>query len=145
MLDLGVYPLTLAEMLLGADPVQILATATLASTGVDATTAMTLRYEEGALAQLSVSVAMAAGTHARLWGERGYIDLPQFNQGRVASLRVGEFSETYTQEGEGSFCFEIEEAHRCLRLGLTESPIMTWEASLRMAQWHDAILEQVHR
>lgn len=144
MLDLGVYPLTVAELLLGANPVEVSATATLASTGVDATTAMTLRYDSGAVAQLCVSVAMSGGVAARLWGEHGYLELPRSNQAQSATLHLDGEIETFTQDGSGVFRFEVEEANRCLREGLLESPDMPHEASLRMARWHDEVLAQVH-
>lgn len=141
VLDLGVYPLTLAEMLLGENPVSMTSTVTRAATGVDATTAITLRYDSGAVAQLVVSVVMQAGTHARLWGSRGFIDIPHFNQARVATLHADGKVETFDQGDERTFAFEVEEANCCLREGLLESPSMSHAASVRMARWQDAILD----
>ena len=145
VLDLAVYPLTVAEMLIGIDPVETLATAQMASTGVDATTAVMLRYADGAMAHLTLSVSKAAGVHARLMGPRGHIEIPFFNQPPAASLHVGAEVEKFEQGNPDSFCFEVEEANRCLRAGLLESPTMSLADSLRMARWHDAILAQIHR
>jgi dihydrodiol dehydrogenase / D-xylose 1-dehydrogenase (NADP) len=144
LLDLGVYPLTLAEMLLGTDPELTQASARLAPTGVDASTAITLRYRNGALAQLYVTVEHSVGTFARLWGESGYIDIPRFNQAHEVTLHAEGRTETFRQDGPGVFTGEVNEANRCLREGLLESPRMSWADSLRLASWQDAILARVH-
>lgn len=143
VLDLAVYPLTLAEMLLGKSPVETRVVATKTKTGVDGTTAITLRYASGAIAQLTVSVAMGAGTYARLWGSEGNIEIPGFNQPESVVLHAAGTMETFRQEKEGVFRFEVGEANRCLREGLGESPVMSLEDSLRMARWQDEILAQV--
>ncbi|MFP4541648.1 MAG: Gfo/Idh/MocA family protein [Opitutales bacterium] len=142
--DLGVYPLTLAEMLLGEGPGRTVASAALAPTGVDATTSMTVHYPGGTVAQLTVSVGRAAGVHATLWGSQGRIEIPAFHAPAVAHLhRDGEERRTFAAEPAGRFRFEFEEANRCLREGLLESPRMRWGDSLRLARWQDAILAQI--
>ncbi|MEC9381026.1 MAG: Gfo/Idh/MocA family oxidoreductase, partial [Candidatus Latescibacterota bacterium] len=53
LLDVGIYSLSFAAMILGASPDQVVSAANLGSTGVDEQSAFLLRYEGGELAVLS--------------------------------------------------------------------------------------------
>src|SRR5690606_8557618 len=55
LLDLGVYPISFASMIFGP-PADVAAQATFATTGVDAQTAVTLRYPGGQVAVLFASI-----------------------------------------------------------------------------------------
>src|SRR5262249_53575997 len=55
LLDLGIYPVTFAQLFLGA-PQQISAWASLTDGGVDQNTGMVFGYDSGALAMLACSV-----------------------------------------------------------------------------------------
>ncbi|WP_232248363.1 Gfo/Idh/MocA family protein [Streptacidiphilus rugosus] len=149
LLDLGVYPVSLAHLLLGA-PDQVRAWSTRTPEGVDANTGLLLGYDggldDGALAALSCGIVAGTPCRASIVGELGRIELPpvffrpdHFTLFRGEEDAVGErFDVPYTGRG---FVHEAEEVMRCLREGLTESPLMPWQASVEVME----ILDEARR
>ena len=74
LLDLGVYPLALAEALLGA-PQTVSAQATIGATGVDETVSILLGYASGAQASISASLRSTLLNAASVQGEQGVLHL----------------------------------------------------------------------
>jgi predicted dehydrogenase len=74
LLHRGVYPLSLAVHLLGV-PDRVSGDATIGQTGVDETTAMILRYDSGALAQLHAGTRTNASNDCWIMGTEGRIHL----------------------------------------------------------------------
>src|SRR5690606_33212393 len=67
LLDLGIYPLTLAHLVLGR-PDEVKAWASLTPEGVDQNLAVILGYASGALAALTCGTVGASGTRAVITG-----------------------------------------------------------------------------
>ncbi|MFY1688231.1 Gfo/Idh/MocA family protein [Plantactinospora sp. WMMB782] len=141
LLDLGVYPVTLAQMLLG-EPDSVTGVATLSRHGVDETTALVLGYPGGALASLTCSIVADTPWTATVCGSAGRIELGRgfFRPARL-SLYTGD-GEPRTIEvpyqGEG-FVHEAVEVMRCLRAGLTESPLAPLADTVGVLRVTDAV------
>jgi predicted dehydrogenase len=91
LLDRGVYPLSLAFMLLGT-PTGIATQASIGETGVDEQSAMILSYPQGELAILSASLRSETSNEAVIIGTKGEIKLhaPFYKPHR---LSIKQFSE----------------------------------------------------
>jgi len=74
LLDLGVYPVSLACFLFGL-PETVVGSATLAGTGVDETDAIVLSHPGGRLSVLAASITTATPNEAVVMGTRGQIRL----------------------------------------------------------------------
>jgi predicted dehydrogenase len=74
LLDLGVYPVSFAHDILGP-PVEVQASATMTSTGVDASVATLLTHADGAVSTSFSSLRFAAPNRASITGTEGRIDL----------------------------------------------------------------------
>lgn len=74
LLDRGVYPLSLAFLLLGK-PVEISGQASMSTTGVDEQASIILRYDNGALATLSSTFITYGSNTATIIGTRGKIEI----------------------------------------------------------------------
>jgi predicted dehydrogenase len=74
LLDLGVYPISLACLLFGL-PEVVVGRATLAGTGVDESDAIVLSHPGGRLSVLAASIATATPNEAVVMGTRGQIRL----------------------------------------------------------------------
>ena len=142
LLDMGVYAVGAAAMYLGADPVEIQAAAHLGETGVDEQTAMLLRYADGALALLSCAIRTPGSQPQTLNGTDGQIDIWHGRPHDRAILQVSG-AEPVTVEGPADFSYEIEETQRCVRAGLTASPLWPLSQSLAVARIMDTVRGQI--
>ena len=147
LLDLGVYPLQLASLVLGA-PDRVVASGHYGATDVDETVAATLHHPGGRLAVVKASIRVNMACTARIAGTEGSIELPAFMhcpEGLVVRDAFGQAEEIRRPiEGEG-LRYQVSEVHRCLNEGAGESPFMTLGESARMAATMDAIREQIDR
>jgi len=145
LLDVGVYAVSFASMVLGSRPAQIASVAQLGETGVDEQAAMVMRYERGQMAVLSCAVRTALVHEASIIGTLGRIALaPPFWRGTTATLFVsGKDDETLElpYEGNGYNC-EAAEVMRCLREGKPESDVMPLDESLDIMKMMDAMRAQ---
>ena len=146
LLDLGVYPVSFAHFVLGT-PKRITAVSDPAFTGVDATTSAILQYEGGAHAVVTTSLAAASANPAGIFGTEARLELDGVfynpTSFRVVS-RDGEVLESYTPPAGGrGMEHEAIEVNRCLRAGLTESPLMPLDETLAVMATLDEIRAQV--
>ena len=144
LMDVGVYPISYADMCYGCAPERIAALADLAPTGVDALSNYLLAYPGGGSAMLSGGISCYQRDTALLWGDEGSIEVPDFWHPSRAVLTTSQGSETYESPvaNEG-FQYEIEHVHHCLDQGLTQSPVMGFDVSHRVLAICDAIRQQI--
>ncbi|ATE52293.1 MULTISPECIES: Gfo/Idh/MocA family protein [Actinosynnema] len=131
LMDLGLYPVSIAQMLLG-DPTTIQVTGSLAPSGVDAEAALLLGYESGAHALLTSTLTTSPGSCATVFGTKGRIDLhqPAHCPTRVV---INDVERTAELEGSG-YVPQLREVADRVRAGDTESPDMSWADSLSIAR-----------
>ena len=144
LLDLGIYPLTLASMLCG-DPVDIQATANLGVTGVDEEIAIILRHARGELAVLAASLRVDTPREAHIMGTKGHIRIicPWWAGTRIG-VRVGDGDEQVIDlpsRGAG-YTHEAEAFMDLIRAGRTESAVMPLRESLAVMRTMDAVRAQ---
>lgn len=152
LLDLGIYNLAVTRWVLqtalGAcpEPLAIEATGVLAPTGVDQRVTATLHFPGDFDSQFVCGLDGTSENALTIFGERGVIVLPTcFWQATEARLhQTGESAQTLPAPFRvNGFEYEIEEAQRCIRAGLVESPRMTHDDTLATLQWMDEIRRQV--
>jgi len=144
LLDVGVYPVALAFLVLGA-PTQIVSQATLGATGVDELCSMLFRYDNGAQAVLSASLQVEMPKQANICGTQARIHMPApwWKPSEAYLVRNDGTTEhlLYPYEGDG-LQFEIRHVHDCLRQGLTESPWMPLDETLAIMRVLDTLRAQ---
>lgn len=144
LLDLGVYPVSFASMLLGA-PSSIVALIDPAFTGVDGQTSMLFGYDSGAQAVLSCTLSAKSSTRAAIVGTEARIEIDgDFYTPTSFTLitRSGERTR-YDEPHQGrGLWHQADEVARCLREGLLESPLMPLDESISIMQTLDAVLAQ---
>jgi predicted dehydrogenase len=144
LLDLGIYPLQLCVLVLG--PIsQIGAVASIGPTGVDERVAASLRHAAGGLGIIKASLTTPLACTARISGTEGWIELPAFMHcPRSLSVHHSGVVETVDCGFEGDGLeFEIAEVHRCLKLGLTESPFIPLSETVALATAMDEMRQQI--
>ncbi|WP_106280734.1 Gfo/Idh/MocA family protein [Geodermatophilus tzadiensis] len=126
LLDLGVYVVSFAQMLLGA-PDTVTAVGSTYPTGVDAEAGLLLGWDDGRSATLTTSLRYPTPGQARVFGTQGWIDvLPRFHHPDTIVLhRTGAEPETITRPASGvGYSHELAEVTACLQAGRTESAVV---------------------
>ncbi|MGI5213113.1 Gfo/Idh/MocA family protein [Plantactinospora sp. CA-290183] len=146
LLDLGVYPVGLAHLLLGA-PDHVRAWAKLGPEGVDENTGIVLGYDSGAVASLTCGMIGATPVAATITGTTGRIELapPFYRPARVTLHGAGTGGpvEVPVDLTGGGYQYEAAEVQRCLREGLRESPLVPHAATLEVMGLLDTIRAQI--
>lgn len=141
LLDVGVYPIALAHQILG-DPARIASLAHLGETGVDELAGILFQYDSGALAVMTTAVR-ANSTHAAvISGTEGQILIHErwWGPSSFTITRDGHEPETVHPETVGNgWNYEAVECGRCLREGLTESPLMPLDETLQIMRLLDKL------
>jgi predicted dehydrogenase len=144
LLDLGVYPVSFASMVLGK-PDQIMTLIDPAFTGVDGQTSMLFGYESGAQAVLTCTSSAKSPTRAAIVGTEARIEIEGIFYAPTSFTLISRGGErTYfdsQSEGRGLW-YEAEAVARCLREGLLESPLMPLDESISIMETMDAVLAQ---
>ena len=141
LLDLGIYPVAFARMIFGQPPSRISSSANMTWTGVDKTSRYEFDYPDGAQARMKTSFVENGSREAVIFGSKGSIRIPQFYRpDRLIIQREGK-EEIRTFEEPG-FAYQVREVHRCLKSGLTESPIMPLDETLETMETLDILRAQ---
>ncbi len=145
LLDMGIYPLTLAHLFLGA-PDRVAALGTLSELGVDLDVAVTQAYAGGAVAALTASMTSQSPRTATISTDRGLLDFPPgFHHPSQVTWTNGEGEVTTFAEpllGTG-LAHEVLEVVRCLRAGEIESPLVPHAQTLSLMAQLDEIRGQL--
>lgn len=145
LLDIGIYPVFLAQSLLGT-PEDISATVTRYPSGVDQQAVVAFRHKGGALSALSCSLSSDTPVHAVIAGTEGRIELHDrfhnatsrvfLSKNREALREV----EVYREDGYG-YQFEAQHVTDCLMRNLKESPVLLHQDTLDLIETLDRIRE----
>jgi predicted dehydrogenase len=140
LLDLGIYPIQLCTLVLG--PIErVVADGVVGETGVDEVVTALLHHPGGRLGVVKAAIRVNMTCTARIAGTEGVIDLPAMMHcpsSLTVSSAAGVDRIDASYEGNG-LRFEIDEVHRCLAEGRTESEVMSLDESIALATTLDAI------
>ena len=143
LLDIGIYPISLASMVFGT-PSAIISTARI-NEGIDGQNAIVLQHKSGELALLSSTIEADTFCEAQIIGTRGRIKL-QSPWWRAQSLTLfcdGNDARVIERPFAGNgYQFEAAEFMKCLREGSTESEIVPLDETLSIMQTLDTIRAQ---
>jgi predicted dehydrogenase len=142
LLDLGVYPVSFASMLLGT-PEHILSAIEPAFTGVDGQTSMIFTYANGAQALLTCTSLGRSPTRADIVGSEARIEIDtDFYRPSSFTLitRTGERTRFEPPHEGWGLRHQADEVARCLREGLLESPVMPLDESISIMETMDTVV-----
>ena len=156
LLDMGIYPLTFAHVLLG-EAEELTATAVLSDTGIDLDIAIAGRYPGGAVATLAASMTSWSSRRAELATQHGRLVLEDFHHPSHATYTPTATggSNDATERGKPlridgrepvvgrGYAHEAIEFQRCLAEGLLESPLVPHAQTLTIMRQMDDLRSQV--
>jgi predicted dehydrogenase len=141
LLDLGVYPVSLASLVFGP-PERIECMASMGATNVDEQAGILLGYAGGRQAVLYASMQVTTPDEATILGTRGYLRIhtPMHAPHRLSVFMEDgkEARHEHPIRGNGLH-YQAVEVMRCLREGARESEHMRLDESLTVMKTLDAI------
>jgi predicted dehydrogenase len=147
LLDLGVYPVSFASMVLGR-PRRIVSMSDQAFTGVDAQTSMLFGYDSGAQAVLTCTLRAKSPTRAAIVGRDARIEVDGDFYAPVAVTLVPRNGDPVrvepAREGRGLY-HQADEVAARLAAGEVESPLMPLDETISIMETMDTVLAQVRQ
>jgi predicted dehydrogenase len=128
LLSSGIYAVQLVEWLFGAIT-QISGTASMEK-GVEWQYILTGKTETGVLFSAKNSTRAVLDNTCRIFGEKGYLELPNYWKAQKVIFHIDGKEETLEFPCQYELSYEAEHIADCLNKGLTNSPVITKELSL---------------
>ncbi|UOD31813.1 Gfo/Idh/MocA family oxidoreductase [Massilia violaceinigra] len=144
LLDLGIYPLSIAAALLG--PVaEVQAMAVIGETGVDIQTGFTIKHEGGGMSVCSCSLRAKTPAELTVSGSLGQVRMnTMFHRAQSVTVTTADGARTIDTPYLGNgYVHEAMEVGRCLKAGLLESPGMPLDETLHLMGVLDTIRGQI--
>lgn len=142
LLDVGIYSINYATMILGNKPNVISSVAYIGETNVDERASITLGYENGVMADLYCGISITTVHTATIYGAEGTITIDSFWQAKKLVIAYYDDREDVTIEldhrGNG-YCYEAEAVGRLLEESVKESPVMPLGDSMAVMQIMDQL------
>lgn len=147
LLDMGIYPLTFARLMLGPF-VSVSAVGTLADSGIDLDVAVAARHQSGAVSALSTSMTSTSPRTATVATDAGVLTLPRdFHHPAYATWTPAGGEEQRIEApapvlgtGLGNEAAHVQD---CLRDGLSESPLVPRSQTLELLAVMDDLRDQL--
>src|SRR5262249_37162882 len=147
LLDMGIYPLTFARLMLGPYAA-VSAAGTLSDSGIDLDVAVAGRHEGGAVSALTTSMTSTSPRTATVATDEGLLELPRdFHHPPYATWTPAggepqrlEPPSPVLGTGLGNEAAHVQD---CLRDGLTESPLVPAAQTLELLGVMDDVRAQL--
>lgn len=145
LLDVGIYPLTFATIVLGYD-IQYLSTSVVKlASGVDAQESISLTYSNGAMANLYATMLANTDRRGVIYGTEGYIvvdNINNFEAFHVYDAHHNCIKEIECDKQISGYEYEVEACKKALEEGKLECDEMPHALTIRMMQIMDSIRRQ---
>jgi predicted dehydrogenase len=141
LLDVGIYPISIACYLLNENPLRVIGSAEIGETGVDESSEYSIDFPNAAFAVLQSSIIKEGSKEFMVIGLKGKITIPFFWRAEsftITNNKGEETTQTYKHPCNG-FEYEIEEVANCLREGRKESDLCPLDQSLEIYKHFDAL------
>jgi predicted dehydrogenase len=120
--DVGCYPVSFAQAVIGDDPIEVFGWQVLGDTGVDLTFAGSMRFANGVLVQFHSSFQAPARWEAEVIGSRGTLRLDepwrhQPGEPAIIRLRRDAEEETFVVEDIDAYLCEVQAMADCILEG----------------------------
>lgn len=138
LLSSGIYAVQLITWLCGKIT-QIQGNCNTLPTGVEWQYILTGKTAHGVLFSAKNSTRAILDNTARIYGSKGWVEIPEYWKARKAIFHIGEESEEIAFPCEHELIYEARHIRDCMQQGLLTSPVVAEELSVRGI----AALEQV--
>ncbi len=141
LLDLGIYPLTFASIVLGGDIACVHSACVKTPLGVDGTETISLTYTGGAMASLTACLSAELDNKAMIYGTKGHIEVPLFWHAQEFTVHAAaNAAETvHCPFDISGYEYEVRSLIKAIENGSTECPELPHAETLRMMQLMDRL------
>ncbi len=145
LLDMGVYPIAVSQWVMGQNPRAFSVQSVVSETDVDELTAGLLKYDNGVISQFHSSFVHDGVNDFYIYGSIGHIRIhAAYWAATQATLSANGQTTTVSRPFRGGgFEYQTEEAIRCIRAGLLESPVMSHADTLANMELMDQMRAQI--
>jgi len=147
LLDVGIYPLSIAFSIFGTSPNEVLGVCH-EENGIDEYNSIILKYNEG-IAGLSSGITVKMSQKVLIEGSKGRVIIHDnwWCASKAELVLTGDDAFSYNGNSEvfeapyesNGLQFEAQAVHNCLNEGLKESPVMPLDESLKLAATMDKL------
>lgn len=146
LLDVGVYTLTFASIVMGNEIDRIMACGVKTDTGVDAQDSVTILYKDGRMAQLCSGIMSLSSRNGMIYGSRGYIAVENINN--FQSIQVYDMDRRLVSEYTcppqiSGYEYEVTACVEAIRNGWIQCPQMPHDEILAIMGQMDEIRRQL--
>lgn len=145
-LDMGIYPITFINFLLDQLPLVSHSLCRFSDTGVDELATYLFKYPGGCLATVNTSFNLLTKSEAMIYGSKGFIEFPAFQQGRSFTLHIHNgtrdvvSSETISSDNhENGFVYQVAEVAKQIKNGKLESDVIPLAETLATMELMDSM------
>lgn len=148
LLDLTVYPLNFASMVLGNKILRIAASMVPAATGVDGQDNVMIEYESGQMASLFSTMYAMTDREGQILGTKGFVTVENINNPQVIRVYASDgltrelTREVAVPEQITGYEYELLSCKRAIEAGALECPEMPHAETLELMRQMDEIRRQ---
>lgn len=142
LLDVGVYPLNFALMLLGNGIEKIHSCCTYTETGVDEQDTITLQYSDGKVAVLNCSMVSLSDRQGILYGTKGFLVVHNINNFEGIDVYDNSYHKVASYKAPkqiSGYEYEIEASMQAIKRKEIECPEMPHSETLRIMKIMDGL------
>ena len=145
LLDLGVYPINFACMVLGSNYSEVSSTAIITDTGVDSMNTITLSYADGKMASLHSTFMARTNRMGIVSGTQGYMEIQNINN--CEEFRVYNSNdellkkETFKDQITG-YEYQVEACVEAMKNGLLECLQMPHAETIKVMELMDSLRKE---
>lgn len=143
LLDLGVYPINLAAMIFGNDPVSISSSCAKLESGVDGHCNVQINYKGGRSATFFSTMMYKPDNNARIYGDKGYVEIDNINNPEAFRIYQGDhtlvFEAKIPDKQISGYEYEFLAAREAIILGTNQCPEMTHDDTLKVMRLCDGL------
>jgi dihydrodiol dehydrogenase / D-xylose 1-dehydrogenase (NADP) len=145
LLDVGIYPVLMANFLANSTPESISAQVNLTETGVDGSTFISAKYPNGMLALLGASIEVNLINDLVIYGDKGRIVVPLFWMANEATCYFNdkvEFFESDDSQKRG-YHYETQAMSDAINAGLLQHDLVTHQFTIELMETLDRIRSEI--
>lgn len=149
IMDVGCYTMSMARLVAGAEPVEVRGSAHIGPVSrVDEQAVASVKFPNGAVANLACATQVAADSELRVWGSEGSLRVPNpwfphEGQNLILLTRGGETQEIQVEGGLPLYAIEVDTVARYLNDRQAPPPCMTPRDTLGNMRALDAWRESI--